>query len=88
MRPPLVKCLTRTVHPGIADNGEVELSPLNWHPYREVSDIFHYLRSLMNNPNQFVIDCPMNHKVAILFSLHPQEWQKQAASFTERYAKS
>ena len=58
MQPPRITCLTLTVHPGIAEDGEVEMCPLvtDWSPYKQVTDVLVYLRGLMNTPGEYVVD--------------------------------
>ncbi|PQE32186.1 ubiquitin-conjugating enzyme protein [Rutstroemia sp. NJR-2017a WRK4] len=87
-KPPVVNFVTRIYHPNVTfdEKGSICVDVLkqdNWKPSHKVSAILGAIRNLLAVPNP---DDPLENAIAEKFKTSREEYDKEAAATTRKYA--
>lgn len=85
-KPPKIKFITKIFHPNISTTGAICVSILKddgWSPSLSISKVLLSIVSLLDDINA---DDPLVPEIAILYKKNINEFKKQAASWTKKYA--
>ncbi|CAF1532307.1 unnamed protein product [Rotaria magnacalcarata] len=85
--PPIIKCLTRTFHPNIDEDGNIYVDVLhhNWDPSLTIEKTLLSIQSILSSPD---VDTPSsgNSTAAYVFLQNRTEYETIARECTQKYA--